>query len=196
MVVRDSGVMTLSSPSLTANGATVSDVNDANDSVVFITGQGNDDTARSDINDALFIADFNASSSQPEFERADGDVTAYVSYAVVEFTGINWEVQRSVHTYSSAGTVETEAIAAIPSVNRGFVHAQKMVGEGLNGLDEMGHQVRLSALSCFIPTGIIRKQSFRSHISSLQFQQPNTSWFWQHQSNGTIAQNGPLLQQR
>ena len=92
MVVRDSGVMTLSSPSLTANGATVSDVNDASDIVVFITGQGNDDTARSDINDALFIADFNASSSQPEFERADGDVTAYVSYAVVEFTGINWEV--------------------------------------------------------------------------------------------------------
>ncbi|HEU4677548.1 MAG TPA: hypothetical protein VFS75_02410, partial [Candidatus Paceibacterota bacterium] len=69
-----------------------------------------------------------------------------VSYAVVEFTGKNWAVQRSEHAYTATGTAETEAITSLNSLSHAFLYAQKRSGAGLSGVDEYGHEVWLSSI--------------------------------------------------
>jgi hypothetical protein len=48
-----------------------------------------------------------------------------VSYAVVEFTGSNWLVQRVVdHAFAAVGADETEVIASVGAAANAFVHSQ------------------------------------------------------------------------
>lgn len=146
MIVRDSGELSFSTNTFEADGTTVANVADDNDIVVFITGQQNSEATTNNYNDGLFTADWDAANDRPVFQRGDADTTAAVSYAIIEFIGPNWNVERIEHVYAAAGTVETESMTAIPAVNRGFVHAQKSVGEGEGGLDAIGHQVWISSL--------------------------------------------------
>ncbi|MCR4286191.1 MAG: hypothetical protein NUW00_04825, partial [Candidatus Kaiserbacteria bacterium] len=157
MIVRSQSVVTYGSTSLTATGTAVSGVADDADVVVFITGQMSPDTARSNYNALQSTTAWNDATDEPIFTRGDtGSDAVLVSYAVVEFTGPNWIVQRSEHTYTNAGTTETEAITAIGSLSRAFIHAQRRVGSALIGTDEFGHEVWLSSIgyvSYFIEAG-------------------------------------------
>ncbi len=146
MVVRGVGEVAFSVSEFTDTGATTDTVADDDDVVVFITGQSNHDTGRSEYNDGLFTAAWGSSTSQAILERGDADVTADASYAVVEFTGVNWNVQRVEHTYTAAGAAETESITALGSITRSFIHSQKRVGEGLSSIDEGGHLVYLASI--------------------------------------------------
>lgn len=146
MIVRDQRSLTYGSSALTATGTAVSSVADDADVVVFITGQLNPDTGRTLYNTGQSTASWSASSDEPVFLRGEAGTAVGVSYAVVEFTGANWKVQRAEHTYTSAGSTETESITAVNSLSRTFVHAQKRIGVGLNGLDEFGHEVWLSSI--------------------------------------------------
>lgn len=146
IVVRGVGEVAFATSEFIDTGAVISDVVDDDDVAVFITGQRNNDTGRTNYNDGLFTANWSTTTSQPEFERGDADSTADVSYAVVEFTGANWKIQRVEHTYTAAGSTETESMTAINSISRAFVHAQKRVGEGLQSIDEGGHLVYISSI--------------------------------------------------
>jgi hypothetical protein len=134
--------------STTALGATttVSGVVDDSDVAVFVTGVTNPDTAQTDWNTGLVTAEWLGSTDQMVLSRgeANGDAIR-VSWAAIEFIGSNWKVQRTSHTYTNAGANETETITSVNNVSRAFLHVQKRAGAGLQGTDEFGHEVWLSA---------------------------------------------------
>lgn len=147
IVVRDQSTVTYTTAGTTVNTPTVSGIQDDADVVVFITGQGNPDTARTNYNTGLSTAAWNAGSDTATFTRGEaGGDAVVVSYAVVEFVGSNWKTQRIEHTYAAVDTTETESITAVNSTARAFVHAQKRVGTGLNSHANIGHEVWLSGL--------------------------------------------------
>lgn len=145
--VRQQGFITYGTTATTATATAATGI--ANDAkvVVFITGQGNPDTGLLDYNTGQSTSNWASSSNQAVFTRgeANGDASI-VSYAVVEFTGPNWAIQRVQHTYNAAGVTETEAITAVNSLSRTFLHTQKTAGAGLQGTDEFGAEVWLSSI--------------------------------------------------
>lgn len=146
MKIRGQGVSAYGVGDLNVASAAISGVNDDNDVVVFITSQANPDSGRNNYNTGLSTAGWNSGSQQAEFSRGESANNAVqVSWAVVEFTGAQWQIQRAEHTYGNAGIVETESINPVNDLSRAFLHTQKRVGGGLRGLDEFGHEVWLSA---------------------------------------------------
>lgn len=159
MIVRGQTFLTYGTAvaSTSATGTVVSSVVDDAKVVVFITGQQNPDTASTNYNSGLSTSKWLSETDQPLIERGvSGSDAGRVSYAVVEFTGSNWNIQRSEHTYTTAGVTETEAISALSSLTRTFVHTQKRNTTGLNGTDEFGAEVWLSSIgyvSYYLETG-------------------------------------------
>lgn len=144
MIVRDQGVVSMTLSNLTAVGP-VATVDDDNDVAVFITGAASDD-ASNDFFAAQVTAEWDSVNDQPVFTRSDGGgAAANISYAVVEFTGLNWKVQRVEHSYTAAGEVETEAITAVNSLAQTFLHTQKRMGANVQ-VASHGHQVFLSSI--------------------------------------------------
>ena len=147
IIVRSQTAVTYGVSNTSVTGPTVPGVSTDADVVVFITGQLNPDTTQTIYNVGLSTSAWLSSSNQPEFTRGEsGNTASVVSYAVVEFTGSNWSVQRSEHTFSSAGVTETESISAVNSLSRTFIHTQKRSGTGLSGTDEFGAEVWLSSI--------------------------------------------------
>ncbi len=156
MIVRSQTSLAYGTTATTATGTTAT-VSDDSDVVVFITGQMDPDIAATNYNSGQSTSAWGAVGNVPVFTRgvAGSDATI-VSYAVVEFTGPNWITQRSEHTYTAAGTAETEAITAVGSLSRTFIHTQKRIITGLTGVDEFGHEVWLSSIgfvSYFLESG-------------------------------------------
>lgn len=159
MIVRDQSSVTYGTTATNATGTAVSGIVDNNDVVVFITGQMNPDTGRTNYESGQSTSAWSSGTSEPVFTRGDSGGDAVItSYAVVEFTGLNWIIQRSEHTYSLAGNTETEAITAVNSLSHTFIHTQKHVGTGENGMDDFGHEVWLSSIgyvSYFIESSVL-----------------------------------------
>ncbi|USN92147.1 MAG: hypothetical protein H6782_04715 [Candidatus Nomurabacteria bacterium] len=127
-------------------GTAVSTVVDDSDIVVFITGQQHTGGNRSEGYGHQSTASWSSSTNEPVFTRNDtGANDGYVSYAVVEFVGLNWKVQRVEHSYSAVGVTETENITAVNSLARTFIHSQKRYASSL-GLADFGHEVWLSSI--------------------------------------------------
>lgn len=144
MIVRDVGVITLTNSDLVATGTSAS-VTDDSDVVVYVTGIRNRNTSRNYYAGQV-TSSWAAGSDEPVFTRgATGNAFVDVSYAVVEYVGNNWVVQRSEHTYTAAGTAETESITAVNSLARTFIHSQKRMGASTNVV-HFGHQVWLSSI--------------------------------------------------
>lgn len=159
MIVRSQGIVIYgtAAASTSATGTVVSTVTDDADIVVFITGQQNPDITSTNYESGLSTSEWAGATNEPVFRRgvAGGDAVR-VSYAVVEFKGQNWAIQRSEHTYTLAGTTQEEPISAVNSLSRTFLHTQKRNTTGLNGTDEFGHEVWLSSIgyvSYFLETG-------------------------------------------
>ena len=185
MIVRDVGTITYGSNDLIATGTPVTGVADDADVVVYITGQVNPDAGTDNYNTGLSVSSWSAASDEPVFERGDADaVAAGVSYAVVEYTGLNWNIQRVEHTYAAAGITETEAITTVNSLGRTFIHAQKLAGDELFNLDEGGHQVWLSSIG-FVS---FQLQSGSTNPSD----QRSVAWVIEN----TQTDNGAMLVQR
>ena len=191
MKVRYQGTVGYAATALTATGTAVNNVVDNTDVVVFITGQSNENTGASQLNDGLSVAEWNATNTVPVFHRGDADsVVSNVSYAVVEFTGVNWNIQRVEHAYVAAGVTETESITAVASIGRTFLHTQKSVGVGLNGLDEYGHEVWLSsigAVSFQLQSGAGTPADHTSVVWVMENTQTGTGAMQVHQSNGSLG---------
>jgi hypothetical protein len=145
--VRDAQVATFANKSLTVNVAVSGVVNDP-DAVVFITGQGNPENNVTEYDTGIATANWNGGTSQAEFTRgrysAGPGNAAYISFAVVEFTGLNWRVQRAEHTYTAVGTTETESITAVNDLSRAFIHAQHRTDQ--TTVANLGHLVWLSGV--------------------------------------------------
>ncbi|MCA9357665.1 hypothetical protein KC902_00200 [Candidatus Kaiserbacteria bacterium] len=146
IIVRDQSTLSLGTTANTATGSAVPTVADDADVVVFITGQMHHTGNRTETYSHQFTSTWSAGSGEPTFERGDnGGNAAEVSYAVVEFTGLNWKVQRTEHNYAAAGVTETEPITAVNSLGRTFIHAQKRY-TAVSGIGNVGHEVWLSSI--------------------------------------------------
>lgn len=146
MIVRDQAVISPSTVQNSLSGSAVSGIADDSDVVVFITGQMHRGGNRTEAFSHQFTSEWNSGTDVPTFTRGNnGGNQAYVSYAVVEFTGYNWRVQRVEHAYSAVATTETESITAINSISRAFLHTQKRYGVS-SALANVGHQVWISSI--------------------------------------------------
>jgi hypothetical protein len=146
MIVRDQAMIAYGTADTAISGGTVSGVIDNSDVVVFITAQSSDAPNRTEAFSHQSTASWNTSTNQPDFIRGDsGGNAGNITYSVVEFTGINWKVQRVEHTYTAVATPETESITAVNSLSKTFLHTQKRFGITSN-LADVGHDVWLSSI--------------------------------------------------
>lgn len=146
MKVRGVGSVNLASAALIATGTSLGTITDNADVVVFITGVENRNTARNVYYAGQTTSQWSPTSTAPVFNRNVGGAIINVSYAVVEFTGINWQVQRVEHTYAAAGVAETESIPTpVNSLARTFIHTQKRMN-ALGNVNNFGHEVWLSSI--------------------------------------------------
>ena len=145
--VRNQSVVTYVSGNTTVSTPTVTGIVDDTDVAVFITGSVNPDIG---VNYPLgnSTAAWNSGSDIATFTRGASGNTSGVSYAVVEFVGNNWKIQRSEKNYSGVtpGTVTTASIAPVGSLTRAFLHTQKRMGAGLTTHGDYGHQVYFSGM--------------------------------------------------
>jgi hypothetical protein len=144
MIVREQSTVSLTGVNQVATGTAVAGVTGDN-VVVFVTGSSNANTGASAYFAGQVTSKWNASTSQPVFERIGAGSTANVSYAVVEFTGINWKVQRVEHVYQVVNETKTESIAPVNSPARTFLHTQKRMG-AVTQQASFGHEVWLSSI--------------------------------------------------
>ncbi len=128
----------------TADTAAVSGVVTDADIAVILTGQGNDEgAAPAQTNNLACTTEWQVGDQEGRATRTDSADNITVSMAVVEFTGANWAVQRVTHSYTLAGSTETETITTVGAIGKAFVHPQLRTGSA--GLDEFGQEVWLSA---------------------------------------------------
>jgi len=146
IVVREQGLISLSGSEVSKTSPSVLGVSDNNDVVVFVTGQLHTGGNRNQSFAQQFTSEWLPGTNQVLVERgATGGNSAEVSYAVVEFVGLNWKVQRVEHDYSQSGVTETENITAVNSLARTFLHAQKRYDSSISMAD-FGHEVWLSSI--------------------------------------------------
>ena len=147
ILVRQQGTVAYGTAALATSTAAINTVLDNADVVVFLTGAYSPDTGVADYEALQSTASWSSSTSQATFTRgATGGDAVRLSYAVVEFTGVNWNVQRAEHTYTTAGSVETENITAVNSLSRAFIHTQKRMTNGIQAMADFGHEVWLSSI--------------------------------------------------
>jgi len=187
-VVRDQDEITQSSGTQ-MDGSSVGVNNDSN-VVVFITGQRHDSVTSSTIDRGLYTAEWVSSSDVPRFTRGDGTGSSSLSYAVVEFMGENWKVQRVEHTYVGI-TMENESINVVNDVNKTFIHAQMRTASG--NLDEQGQQVWLydnDTVSFELITGDILSQVGVAWVMENTQKDDGTPAKVQHIGSNTRASGG------
>jgi len=112
-----------------------------------VTGQRGADTgANQNWGANLFTSEWIGASDIARFTRGDlGSVSADLSYAVVEFNGSNWKIQRVEHTFAST-TTETESIpTALGSTNKAFLHSQIRHNAGLDSVSDQGQENWISS---------------------------------------------------
>ncbi len=147
MIVRDQYIVDYGTTATATSGPAVSGVVSNNDVVVFITGAFSPDASQNDYETLQSTSNWATTTQQPTFTRgvAGGDAVR-LSYAVVEFTGVNWKVQRIQHTYTAVGSLETKDITPVNSLSRAFIHTQKQMTNGLQSMANFGHEVWLSSI--------------------------------------------------
>lgn len=142
--VRNQGILTYGSGNTTVTSGASSGIADDNDVVPFITAQFNPDTGRNNYSLGLSTSAWNSAGDTVTLTRSASGNAAITSYAVVEFTGSNWKIQRTEHTYSAVGATEANSITAVNSLSRTFLHVQKRTDQ--NNHADIGHEVWLSGI--------------------------------------------------
>ncbi len=179
MIVRDSGVVNFTNAQLIATGSVATVVDDSK-VVVFITGSRNQNTSRN-FYAGQVTSDWNTTTNQPVFTRgATGASFVDVSYAVVEFTGLNWNTQRVEHTYDTSASASTTAITPVSSLEQAFLHTQKRMGASTNVV-HFGHTVWLSSVGAV---------SFELEPgASIAIEQTSVAWVIENTQTGSNGMN-------
>ncbi len=144
MLVRRHEAVAYGAANTTVSGSVTGTIADDNDVAVFITGQNNANTGRNGYNEGLSTSAWNATNNQADFTRGVSGAVSNVSYALVEFTGSNWKVQRVEHAYSNAGAVEVQGIASVNSLTRAFLHVQMRTNQNKHA--DFGQEVYFSGI--------------------------------------------------
>ncbi len=148
IIVRQAGTLTHTTSSTTVDTSTVSGIVDDSEVLVYVTGQSSVESAsgtRQSINAAFNTSEWIGASNIGRFTRGvTGSDANHLSYAVVEYTGSNWSVERVEHTFTADATTETETISNVGSTARAFFHAQFRLDE-LEGLDDTWAEMWLSS---------------------------------------------------
>ena len=142
--VRKAEVLSYVSANATVNGTNLTNVATDADVVPFITGQGNPSVARTLFVAALSTAAWDSVNHRVTLTRGLTGAVVPTSMAYVEFTGSNWKVQSSSHTYTAAGSTETNSITAVNSLSKTFLHVQKRAS--VNTHANFGAEVWLSGI--------------------------------------------------
>jgi hypothetical protein len=180
--VRQVGETNFSTTDTMNNTTAISGIVDDNDVVVFITGVGNPDTGTGDFNTHLCTADWLSATDQASFNRSEASGDAVnISYAVIEFTGANWSVQRVEHNYVTAGVDEEETINDVGNASSAFTVFQHRAGLAEEGLDENGAQ-------CYLFNSTTLRFQLQSSAAS-----PNihytVAWIVNNSGTGNAAMN-------
>jgi hypothetical protein len=140
-IVRDQNHI-ISSSNVRATGMTLNNITNPNKVVPFITGQVHNSTTASTVDRGLFTGAF--TNFVPLFTRGDGTGDTNISYAIVEFTGKNWEISRAENaSYATSSRWEVDKLLQVLNdVNQAFLHVQIDTNSGTN--DESGHIAYLS----------------------------------------------------
>lgn len=143
-IVRGQEALVYGTSSNTVSGSALAPANDSKVAVL-ITGQGGGVSTGSG-RDVFSTAAWNSGTDKADLTRdRNGNVAATVSYAAVEFTGSNWSVQRVSHSYTAAGSAETEAITDVGATTRAFLHPQILTASSASNNYEMSQEIWLSA---------------------------------------------------
>ena len=171
-VVRGQGIDSLTTAEDASTTGTISGISTVADCVAWITGQGAANLSTIG-REAMHIASIN--------DLGAGDVTitltrerqnaeaSTVSYALIEFVGSAWTVQRATHTTTTPGTEETETVSTVGDIANAFVHHQFKVGGEL--CDDDGCRAWLSAAT----TVSFQTDSGASAVDSVAWVMQNAS---------------------
>lgn len=195
IIVRRHVPISYISANTAVSGTAVSSVVDDADVAVFITGQFNPNTAAASYHLGASTAAWNAGTNQAVLTRGAGGNVSIASVAVVEFTGSNWKVQRVEHTYSLAGTTQTEVITAVNSLSRTFIHVQKRLPSSSHA--NFGHEVWLSGVgqvSFLLDAAAVTPASHRSVAWVIENTQTLGTPMDVTRSNGTFTNTGAAPQ--
>jgi len=121
----------------TCDGAIIlGGANNNNNVVVFLTGAANSDTdtGANAVQTCMVTTSWDTAFNRPVFTRGEAGILCEVSYAVVEWTGSNWAVQRIPHEFTG-GTPDTETITSVGDISRAFFHTQQR-NEGGGSFDD------------------------------------------------------------
>jgi len=150
MKVWDAGSCTFGTTSTTCNGAAIDTFDgDDNKVVVFLTGQANPDGGTGDYAACNTTTEWLSATKTPQITRiGTGGDACDVSYAVVEFSGSNWSVERIPHSFTGVNP-QTESITDVGDISRAFFHHQQRNDDlaSTDGLCQQGSEVELTGPS-------------------------------------------------
>ncbi len=148
MKVLGTGIASFGTGDIDIEGTTISGgAGNDNDVAVIITGISGDDTGSDNFETVLVTSEWRGASNVPVFNRTStNSVSVDVSYAVVEFTGTAWNLQRIEHTGAdSPSPTQTEPIANVGDLSRAFIlQVQQRNANGAENVCETGERVYLS----------------------------------------------------
>lgn len=127
MIVWDTGVCTFSTISSSCAGSQITGfTGDDKNVVVFVTGQGNPDNGLGNFPSCMTTSEWIGDGQNiPRFSRIEiGGDACDISYAVVEFSGYKWSVQRIEHSYTN-DVFQIESIENVGDISNAFFHNQQ-----------------------------------------------------------------------
>lgn len=146
IIVWDTGTCTYTGSNTICDGASIPDFIGTDEKVVvFITGQANPQTNNGNFPDCMNTSEWLGGSNIPRFTRIGGGTTVCdLSYAVVEFSGSNWGVQRIEHIFTGA-SLQTEPITDVGDITQAFFHHQQRNADTANSDDvcRVGSEVEI-----------------------------------------------------
>jgi len=192
IIVRSQTAVAMPAVNTTVNTPTITGVVDDADVVAFITGQTNEDAGRNSFNIGLSTAAWTGGGTdQITFTRGGTGSISDISYALVEFTGSNWQVQRIEYTYTGTAAVARPLGSVVNSLERAFVHPQKRTSQ--NNHADFGHEVWLSSVG-FVSFELDPAASTPAGHTSVAWVIENTQALGErmvvHRSNTTIPSAG------
>ncbi len=146
IIVWDTGTCTYTGSSAICDGASIPEFTGTDDRVVvFITGQANPQDNLGNFPDCMNTSEWLGGSNIPRLSRIGaGSTVCDVSYAVVEFSGSNWSVQRIEHIFTNA-ILQIEPISDVGDINKAFFHYQQRTEDSSSSDDtsDLGPEVQL-----------------------------------------------------
>ena len=146
MKVLDTGICSITTEDSCTGATIVGGAADDNDVAVIITGVSSDDAGTGNYGAVGITTEWKGASNVPVFNRTATGASLDISYAVVEFSGSDWTLQRVEHTGAdSPSPIQTETISDVGDLTRAFILQAQQRTDGVDdGPCETGEMVYLT----------------------------------------------------